>query len=177
MIDFQLAYSTKDRRSRKPRFSLPNPPAEDPREVQLCDSDYHEGPGCIFCRYDNAFPDRTIEGRRSIDFTNEVEESLENLRPYDVLGPDLLKLLPGSVWAFIFRSRKWRKLEVHRLDEVGVGDTGLKDLVLPKGYKRLVESLVVTHLESSHDNKMRKVKNEYDHDYDVVKGKGSSIKL
>lgn len=166
MIDFSLAF--KEDKIPKPGRSL-KIPDQDPRELQLCDMDTHTDGECRICRYDlpGPFPDRTTEHMRSIDFINELLESLDKIGDQKEFEADYLCLLPPTVWGFVFRSRRWRKLDILRLEPVDRGDDGFDSLVLPKGYKKLVKALVKNHFQMSEGGS-----SSDGHDFDLVKGKG-----
>ncbi|KAL6810034.1 hypothetical protein J3E69DRAFT_377934 [Trichoderma sp. SZMC 28015] len=85
---------------------------------------------------------------------------------------DLL-LLPGHVFAFIFRTRKWACLQLGRSPG---GEQMLykriprpepwKDLQLPDGHKNLVQSLIESHTSKSTSRKLH---------FDLVRSKGKGV--
>lgn len=166
MIDFSLAF--KDDQLRRPSRNLQTPD-QDPREMQICDGGDHEESECQICEHHwpQPFPDRTIDHKRSLDFINELLESLDKIEDKENLGGHHLCLLPPTVWAFVFRSRRWRQLDILRLKPVTRGDDGFDSLVLPRGYKDLVKALVKNHFQMSEGGSANDV-----HDFDLVKGKG-----
>lgn len=171
MIDFSLA--PKEDQSRKPRGIL-RMPDQDSRELQICDCETHIPGECRICSYDShdPFPDRTTEHMRSIDFINRLFESLDNIGDRKELEAEYLCLLPQTLWCFVFRSRRWRQLDVARLDPADQGNDGFDGLVLPKGYKKLVKALVKNHFQMSQNGSSNDVSSNDVHDYDLVKGKG-----
>ncbi|KAM6476117.1 hypothetical protein HDV62DRAFT_256961 [Trichoderma sp. SZMC 28011] len=85
---------------------------------------------------------------------------------------DLL-LLPGHVFAFIFRTRKWACLPLGRspggeqmLHKRIPRSEPWKDLQLPDGHKNLVQSLIESHTSKSTSRKLH---------FDLVRSKGKGV--
>ncbi|OPB44991.1 hypothetical protein A0O28_0091290 [Trichoderma guizhouense] len=86
---------------------------------------------------------------------------------------DDLLLLPGHVFAFVFRTRKWACLQLGRSPG---GEQMLykriprpepwKDLQLPDGHKNLVQSLIESHTSKSTSRKLH---------FDLVRSKGKGV--
>ncbi|KAI1771509.1 P-loop containing nucleoside triphosphate hydrolase protein [Hypoxylon cercidicola] len=63
----------------------------------------------------------------------------------DDLTEEELRLLPGSVYAYVLRSRKYCKCDINLIKEISLNRQAFDDLVLPKHYKTLIKSLVDRH--------------------------------
>lgn len=77
-------------------------------------------------------------------------------------------LLPGMVYAFALRDRKWVALDLMLLQDTQYED-GWKDLILPPGHKEMVRAVVENHAAGSRaTGGMKKGSAEVD----IVRGKG-----
>ncbi|KAF3024227.1 hypothetical protein E8E14_011319 [Neopestalotiopsis sp. 37M] len=77
-------------------------------------------------------------------------------------------LLPGVVYAFALRDRKWVALDLTLLQDTQYED-GWKDLILPAGHKEMVRAVVENHAAGSRaTGGMKKNSAEVD----IVRGKG-----
>ncbi|OCK78400.1 hypothetical protein K432DRAFT_356818 [Lepidopterella palustris CBS 459.81] len=72
-------------------------------------------------------------------FLNESNEEDRELREEDLI------LLPTRILAYVFRERKFALLNLHNLRKCRTDVDGFQNLKLPKGYKKMVKSLVLTH--------------------------------
>ncbi|SPO05931.1 uncharacterized protein DNG_08620 [Cephalotrichum gorgonifer] len=80
------------------------------------------------------------------------KESLRRFKKY-MENNDLIRLLPGVVPGFILRNRKWVQLDLNRLSELKQAD-GWHTLILPKGHKSMIQAMVETHTNGSHDSRL-----------------------
>ncbi|KAI3318452.1 P-loop containing nucleoside triphosphate hydrolase protein [Xylariaceae sp. AK1471] len=69
---------------------------------------------------------------------------LQELNAED-LTDDELRLLPGTVYAYILRSRKYCRCDISFIKEIDLNRRAFDDLVLPTKYKNLLKSLVDRH--------------------------------
>jgi hypothetical protein len=60
----------------------------------------------------------------------------------DELGDDELRLLPGTVYAYILRSRKYCRCDISFIQEITPNKSAFDRLVLPSKYKDLLKSLI-----------------------------------
>ncbi|KAK4224087.1 hypothetical protein QBC38DRAFT_486247 [Podospora fimiseda] len=99
--------------------------------------------------------ERAGEGPLSSSFRNRM------------MSADLIRLLPGSVPAFALRNRKWVLLDLDLLKPVEHNHEW-KNLVLPKGHRKMVQAMVETHTAQSGggENAAKTV------GMDLVRGKG-----
>ncbi|KAI1150759.1 P-loop containing nucleoside triphosphate hydrolase protein [Nemania diffusa] len=63
----------------------------------------------------------------------------------DDLGDDELRLLPGSVYAYVLRSRKYCRCDISFIKEITPNQKAMDSLVLPTKHKNLLMSLVDRH--------------------------------
>ncbi|KAI3336583.1 P-loop containing nucleoside triphosphate hydrolase protein [Xylariaceae sp. AK1471] len=61
------------------------------------------------------------------------------------LTKDELRLLPGTVYAYILRSRRYCKCDINLIEEIKLNTEAFDDLVLPKDHRILIKSLVERH--------------------------------
>ncbi|KAK7956484.1 uncharacterized protein PG986_005706 [Apiospora aurea] len=81
---------------------------------------------------------------------------------------DYLCLLPGTVYAYALRSRKWVSLDLS-LVRPAVNLGNWDDLILPSGLKDMVEAVVETHIGRSQSTaRVRRAA-----EVDIVRGKGN----
>ncbi|KAI0165323.1 P-loop containing nucleoside triphosphate hydrolase protein [Hypoxylon sp. FL1284] len=93
------------------------------------------------------FNDSTYDGDKSdkLFSVNKVllapsqELSTEDLTDFE------LRLLPGSVYAYVLRSRKYCKCDINLVKEISLNRGAFDDLVLPERNKTLIKSLVDRH--------------------------------
>ncbi|KAH8802528.1 hypothetical protein F5884DRAFT_738123 [Xylogone sp. PMI_703] len=98
-------------------------------------------------------------------FRNDLNSTFEDL------DKDDLVLLPPRVFGFVLRSRKFALLKVNHLEPVRRNEDGFARLKLPDGHKRMVQSLVIHHMNEMNE---RLVKGD-SHEYDIVRGKGRGL--
>ncbi|KAM7213256.1 aaa family atpase [Rhypophila decipiens] len=86
---------------------------------------------------------------------------------------DDLLLLPGRIFAFVFRSRKWACLQLGRsedgsenLTEIASRAEPWTDLELPEGHKEVVQSLITWHFKAN-----KKINPHFD----LVREKGKGV--
>ncbi|GAP90279.1 putative P-loop containing nucleoside triphosphate hydrolase [Rosellinia necatrix] len=103
------------------------------------------------------------------------------------LGDDDLRLLPGTVYAYILRSRKYCRCDISFIKEITPNKTAFDHLVLPTKYKKLLKSLVDSHslgsrpVEQKTDidqppTKQRSPQSSHTEDtLSIVKGKGRGL--
>ncbi|RWA07425.1 hypothetical protein EKO27_g7678 [Xylaria grammica] len=63
----------------------------------------------------------------------------------DDLADDELRLLPGTVYAYVLRSRKYCRCDISFIKEISPNKDAINSLVLPEKYKNLLMSLVDRH--------------------------------
>ncbi|KAH8704254.1 hypothetical protein BGW36DRAFT_404462 [Talaromyces proteolyticus] len=61
------------------------------------------------------------------------------------LTDEELRLLPGAVYAYILRSRKYCRCDINLIKEITLNKEAFDDLVLPESYKNLIKSLIGQH--------------------------------
>ncbi|KAL2012489.1 hypothetical protein VTN00DRAFT_14 [Thermoascus crustaceus] len=80
-----------------------------------------------------------------------------------------IMLLPGVVYGFALRNRKWVELDLTMLTPATPQLNGFDDLVLPEGYKELLQALVETHARGTSSAWGTPIGS---HEVDLVRGKG-----
>ncbi|XXH01268.1 hypothetical protein Hte_007622 [Hypoxylon texense] len=81
----------------------------------------------------------------------------------DDLSDEELRLLPGSVYAYVLRSRKYCKCDINLIKEISLNRQAFDDLVLPKHYKTLIKSLVDRHSLGSRPVEQKAQETKKDH--------------
>ncbi|KAK8028429.1 AAA family ATPase, partial [Apiospora marii] len=81
---------------------------------------------------------------------------------------DHVLLLPGTVYAFALRARKWVSLDLRFVKPVG-DEAGWTDLILPSGVKDMVQAVVETHAAGSRSTAALVKRST---EADIVRGKG-----
>nr|WNZ75142.1 ATPase family AAA domain-containing protein [Ovatospora sp.] len=83
-----------------------------------------------------------------------------------------LVLLPRRVVAYTFRERKFVMLDIRSLKKLPTSQSVFQDLKIDEQHKRMVKSLVKSHLKKQAAQKMRPTVNL---DQDLFRGKGSGL--
>ncbi|KAL2261627.1 hypothetical protein VTK26DRAFT_3746 [Humicola hyalothermophila] len=83
-----------------------------------------------------------------------------------------LVLLPRRVVAYTFRERKFVMLDIRCLKRLPTSQNAFKDLKIDEQHKRMVKSLVKSHLKKQAAQKLRPTVNL---DQDLFRGKGSGL--
>ncbi|KAL9593496.1 MAG: hypothetical protein Q9219_007527 [cf. Caloplaca sp. 3 TL-2023] len=83
------------------------------------------------------------------------------------------QLLPGRCCGFVLKSRKWAELSVDLVKDLPAKQDGLDQLVLPDGYKDLIQALVEFHPQGNRSASGSAEKK--DHQVDIVDGKGKGL--
>ncbi|KAI0538398.1 hypothetical protein GGR58DRAFT_468241 [Xylaria digitata] len=137
-------------------------------------SEYRAFEGDMTLKESN-FDDDSVWDRKSTDvlMRTEAEKWQRWDRNHPPSEPEDLLLLPGHVFAFVFRTRKWACLQL------GKGHEG-KDMLrkrdprpepwnqleLPDGHKNLVQSLIESHIDGNASSKVH---------FDLVRAKGKGV--
>jgi ATP-dependent protease Clp ATPase subunit len=96
----------------------------------------------------------------------------EQRTPIKDLVDDDLVLLPGRVIGYPFRLRRFVILDVNSLLDIPKPEDVWKDLCIDRLHKKLVKSLVKSHLAK---HNLRKCHPEAHQDQDIIRGKGNSL--
>ncbi|KAI1081441.1 P-loop containing nucleoside triphosphate hydrolase protein [Whalleya microplaca] len=123
--------------------------------------------------------------------TNKVLLAPSQEMTSDDLTDDELRLLPGEVYAYVLRSRKYCKCDISFIEEISLNIEAFDDLVLPKNYRTLIKSLVDRHslgsrpveqkAEKDHPSVKRpdspsiQRENSHQDTLSIVKGKGRGL--
>ncbi|KAI9690602.1 MAG: hypothetical protein M1820_009997 [Bogoriella megaspora] len=171
IIDFANAASSikehEDTKGRK--FGLGNPTASDYRETSelMPGSDYLE----------NALWDDTVFDKRlANDLFSKIHILKVPSQKLDAkdLDDEAVLLLPGYVYAYVLRSRKYRKCDLQLISPVRLNENGFDSLVLPSRHKTLLKALVDTHSLGSRPVTVSGDKAR-DEPMDIVPGKGKGL--
>ncbi|KAI0017487.1 hypothetical protein F4780DRAFT_587807 [Xylariomycetidae sp. FL0641] len=100
------------------------------------------------------------QGKDPSSICQELQRHLE--------ATNIIHLLPGVVHGYVLRNRLWAPLNIDLLHPV-VQDDGWNDLVLPKGYKKIVRAMVESHAARVNVSKQD---SEQKTQVDLVRGKG-----
>ena len=88
------------------------------------------------------------------------------------LEDDELALLPRRVVAYTFRERKFAMLDIRSMKPLPPSESVFKDLKIDEQHKRMVKSLVKSHLKKQVAQKKRPTINL---NQDLIRGKGSGL--
>lgn len=88
------------------------------------------------------------------------------------LDDEHIVLLPGRMFAYILRERKFSQIDIRFIRPVSRPIEGFDSLKLPKGYKQMVQALVNAHFMKKKVEKLHQGANV---DYDIVQGKGRGL--
>jgi hypothetical protein len=132
---------------------------------------------------DEMMMEEFISGNNFLNrFRDDINSTFEDLDENDLV------LLPPRVFGFVLRSRKFGKispfnhahqtltsvlalLKARHLESIQRDEAGFDRLKLPEGHKRMVQSLVIHHM-----NEMNARSAEGgNHEYDIVRGKGKGL--
>ncbi|KAF2189528.1 hypothetical protein K469DRAFT_747594 [Zopfia rhizophila CBS 207.26] len=99
----------------------------------------------------NEDPDLTLYNDHTYDsdktdklfLSNKVLLASSQEMSPDDLTDNELRLLPGAVYAYVLRNRKYCKCDINLIKELSLNKEAFDDLVLPKHYRTLIKSLVV----------------------------------
>ncbi|KAI4858765.1 P-loop containing nucleoside triphosphate hydrolase protein [Hypoxylon rubiginosum] len=110
------------------------------------------------------YNDHTYDGDKSDKLFSVNKVLLAPLQEMnsDDLTDEELRLLPGSVYAYILRSRKYCKCDINLIKEISLNRQAFDDLVLPKHYKTLIKSLVDRHSLGSRPVEQKAQENKKD---------------
>ncbi|KAI1096481.1 P-loop containing nucleoside triphosphate hydrolase protein [Rostrohypoxylon terebratum] len=94
--------------------------------------------------------------------------------------PEQLRLMRHQVIAFVFRTRKWVRLEIDFVEDIDKGvearNSGFDDLVILPKYRRLLVSLVDSHSSNAHkEHQNIKKDGKPLNQLDLVRGKGLGL--
>ncbi|KAI1213011.1 uncharacterized protein F4807DRAFT_308284 [Annulohypoxylon truncatum] len=144
-------------------------------------------------------PDRSeVEERRQIDtdlfsMDHEVDQQKSDVCLASVLletqpksreevaqDPEQLQLMRHQVIAFVFRTRRWVRLEIDFIEDIDksieVRNSGFDDLVILPKHRRLLVSLVDSHSSSAHEERKNSQKESKPlNQLDLVRGKGLGL--
>ncbi|KAI0006576.1 P-loop containing nucleoside triphosphate hydrolase protein [Xylariaceae sp. FL0662B] len=123
--------------------------------------------------------------------TNKVLLTPSQEMSADDLTDDELRLLPGEVYAYVLRSRKYCKCDINFIKEINLNREAFDDLVLPKKHRTIIKSLVDRHSLGSRpveqpaeqdrlilkrtDSRSTENKNNHQDTLSIVKGKGRGL--
>ncbi|KAI1393500.1 uncharacterized protein F4822DRAFT_15137 [Hypoxylon trugodes] len=125
--------------------------------------------------------DHEIDRRKSdIFLASHAEEQQPKSREAIAQNKMELRLMCHQIIAFVFRSRKWARLEVNFVEDIDKSfearNSGFHDLIIKPKYRRLLVSLVDSH--TSNANKWGKVgaaETKPLNQLDLVRGKGLGL--
>ncbi|KAI0866956.1 hypothetical protein F4860DRAFT_455754 [Xylaria cubensis] len=150
IIDFHAAlWNSQDKDKDwdfKVDFGLRCPPDANRAEVRMVSAGGCSIANC--CENDHVFDDLEVDSR---DFENLITDKMlltKDVRgltdnPSQIPKEDLI-LLPHRLPAFVLKDCKWAVVDINHVKKVEQFD-GWSSLVLPKGYKNTIHSLVQAH--------------------------------
>lgn len=128
----------------------------------------------------DVFDDSIIDVDRRRDFGG----STRLLRYRSILEPslsdDYVMLLPFRVYGYAMLNRKWLPLNINSVyditpDQVRMTAAGYKDLILPRGHRKLLQAIVKNQVRDPKRTAGRGEENGDEFQMDVVKGKGKGL--
>lgn len=176
VVDFHAAlWDSQDKDKNwlfKIDFGIQPPASANKAEVIMVDADGCLQPNCG--ENDYVFNDLTLDLKRMEDFLMD-KTWLTDVRylsddPNDIPRKDLI-LFPYRLFAFVLRDRKWAVVDINNVKKVPEPkDEAWKMLVLPKGHKAMVYSLVQAHFRDR-----QRVGAEDEMQTDLIRGKGNGL--
>jgi SpoVK/Ycf46/Vps4 family AAA+-type ATPase len=176
VVDFHAAlWDSQDKDKNwqfKIDFGIQPPAGANKAEVIMISSD-----GCSLlncCENDFVFNDLTLDLKRMEDFLMDKTwlTDVRNLSddPNDIPREDLI-LFPYRLFAFVLKDRKWAVVDINNVKKVPEPkDEAWNLLVLPKGHKAMVYSLVQAHFRDR-----QRVGAEDEMRADLIRGKGKGL--
>ncbi|KAH8746442.1 hypothetical protein F5882DRAFT_371044 [Hyaloscypha sp. PMI_1271] len=192
IVDFSEAFATGGMDSTPIRIETLIGASEEPKKgsFEPCNAD------C--CRDENVHDDSYVEEKQSEKYiASLIPETPRRVpsvaiyprllweihSPEDALTDDELMIMSYRVFGFIFGTRKWAKLDLTYFSDIYASSTSeneeanygenkrmaLDRLVLPKGHKEMILSLIAQHFRSKESGT--------DVQLDVVRGKGKGLIL
>ncbi|KAF4963138.1 hypothetical protein FSARC_8851, partial [Fusarium sarcochroum] len=190
IVDFKLAYTEKHGVSSEPNAITPNftslqefwPVPDDDNMQELA----NRGCGIAVCTIPGCGNDAYYSSQKTqVDkIKAEVKQLLEEYEPGDqrsekdlakfkrnMKSERLLHLLPGVVPGFALRNKTWVLLDLTLLKQPEKIEDW-NQLVLPKGHRDMVQAMVETYAEGSHDVSSAPKARQAHAAMDIVRGKG-----
>ncbi|KAI1742563.1 hypothetical protein F4680DRAFT_412744 [Xylaria scruposa] len=153
IIDFHAAlWNSQDKDTNwdfKVDFGLHSPPNANRAEVQMMSAG-----GCSIadcCENDRVFDDLDLDSGNLRDLITDKTLLTKDVHyltndPSQIPKEDLI-LLPHRLPAFVLKDSKWAVVDINHVKEVEQFD-GWPSLVLPKGHKNMIYSLIQAHYQS-----------------------------
>ncbi|KAH7031628.1 uncharacterized protein B0I36DRAFT_431682 [Microdochium trichocladiopsis] len=177
IIDFELAY--QQMQSLIPRFSFPTPetlatgviPPSPELHEAVARTRFGRAGGDWYWAHQNSLAEKSKSV--CIDLINDYPAIDDPKTSHDDLIEQLdkqghLLLLPGVVYGFALRNRKWVHLDVRLVQPIQL-EAEWNDLVLPTGHKEMVRAVVENHATGSRPTKGGSKSSQ---EVDIVRGKG-----
>lgn len=168
-VDFEEYYHRKS--TSEPRLGVLQRTAPDQTEVEEGTSNH----------FDMFSLDHEVDQRNSdICLASFLLKTQPKTKEEVARDPEQLRLMRHQVIAFVFRTRKWVRLEIDFIEDIDKSvearNSGFDDLVILPKYRRLLVSLVDSHSSNAHKEKQNtKKEGKPLNQLDLVRGKGLGL--
>ena len=178
MIDFDTALEwNSDWIPRSDSFESHNPtnPQQESFLLELTYWQDHERRQISWKVPDNIFDDHCVDTTMAEKFVDSDHFFVHRLegKPFP-LGEHDYMLLPGRVFGFVFRTRRWAQMRIQNLRRVSWEEKPMDSLQLTAGHCEILQALIQSHLDSKAiRNTIREDEQEEENDF--VRGKGLGL--